>query len=67
MKKVTVLVATALFMSTALPVFAQTETTTGTTTTDDWVPDFPELTGTTSTTTQDPYATSTSAPRAGAI
>lgn len=39
-----------------------------TTTTDGgWVPDFPELTGTTSTTTTDPYATSTSAPRAGAV
>ncbi|MBI3225944.1 MAG: hypothetical protein HYZ39_12905 [Mycolicibacterium cosmeticum] len=38
-----------------------------TTTTDDWVPDFPELTGTTTTTWTDPYATSTSAPRAGAI
>ena len=44
------------------------ESTTTTTTTDDWVPGFPELTGgTTTTTTTDPYATSTSAPRAGAI
>ena len=49
------------------PSTSYTTTTTTTTTDGGWVPDFPELTGTTPTTTTDPYATSTSAPRAGAI